>query len=318
MALATPDFLQVKTYTAKALRAALMDRAIQSGVYGAGDFMVTQRGAGANMTVDVALGSAWVLGTTSSRQGAYHVYNDAAITGTAINANASGNPRIDQVVLHVYDSIDGGAGTDVAAIEVIQGTATVGATLYNRTGAAALPANCLLLADVLVANGAASIANSAIRDRRPWARGAYARVLRSGGADYTTSSTSVVALDSTNLNPRVEFSGVPARLTFRFRWGNASAGGIRNVMFPFIDGAVPSELTNSEWLAWAPPSAGFFQSFVMVYDFVPTPGSHQVGIGWNVSSASTATLVAATAGYPLLTVEEIVRANTANNTTTTG
>lgn len=161
MALLTPEYLQTKRYSAIKDRQLQADEVMQEGIANFGDYAVTQRAAGANMSVDIAAGKAFVQGDAVARQGYYHVVNDAVINA-AIAANASGNPRLDQIILRAYDSTDAAQGTDVPAIEVLQGTPTAAATLANRSGAAALPQTALRLADVLVANGAASIANASI------------------------------------------------------------------------------------------------------------------------------------------------------------
>jgi hypothetical protein len=83
-----------------------------------------------------------------------------------VAANASGNPRLDLVVLEVLDLQHVGTGSSVQQIRVITGTPTAAATLDNRNGAPALPASCVLLADILVPNGAATIGTADIRDRR--------------------------------------------------------------------------------------------------------------------------------------------------------
>lgn len=165
MALITPDYLQTKTYAAKRDRRVNQALVMQEGIWDFGHFKATQRGAGANMSVDIAAGEAWVDGDSSVDQGFYHVVNDATVN-VAIANNASGNPRIDQIVLRVNDSADAGSGTDTPALEVIQGTPSAGATLANRTGAAAIPNTALKLADVLVANGAVKIENAQIGNLR--------------------------------------------------------------------------------------------------------------------------------------------------------
>jgi hypothetical protein len=153
------------------------------GVAGYEDYRVIQRQAGANMTVDVgttaqtALGmTGWVTGSTRGHQG---IYECATVDWTApttstyaaqinvdVAANASGNPRLDIVVLEVLDLQHVGTGSSVQQIRVITGTPTAAATLDNRNGAPALPATCILLADILVPNAAASIGTADIRDRR--------------------------------------------------------------------------------------------------------------------------------------------------------
>lgn len=180
-----PQYLNANSgvYTAWDLRTASEHGPAGAGVAGYQDFRVIQRQAGANMSVDigitgVGLMRAWVRGSTRGGQGLYAVDNIDRSAPTAdtyvaqlnetVTGNASGNPRLDQVVLEVLDAQHAGA-SNLAQIRIVAGTATGGATLDNRTGAAALPASSILLADILVPNGAASIGTSDIRDRRQYA-----------------------------------------------------------------------------------------------------------------------------------------------------
>lgn len=151
------------------------------GVDGYESFRVMQRQAGANMTVDVGsstagLMTAWVRGDTRGGQGIYEVDNIDRTAPTAstykaqlnvdVATNGVANPRLDQVVLEVLDAQHTGASS-TAQIRVVQGTATGGATLDNRTGAASLPSSAILLADILVpASESTSIDTADIRDRR--------------------------------------------------------------------------------------------------------------------------------------------------------
>lgn len=161
MALITPNYLQTKSYAAKRDRRVNQALALQEGIVHFGDFKVSQRGAGANMSVDVAAGESWVDGDSAVDQGFYHVVNDATVN-VAIANNASGNPRIDTLVLKVNDSADAGSGTDIPALEIIQGTPTAAATLANLNGIAALSNTALRLGYILVANGAVKIENAQI------------------------------------------------------------------------------------------------------------------------------------------------------------
>jgi hypothetical protein len=129
---------------------------IGAGVSAYGDCRVAQNGSGANMSVDVAAGIAHLRNGT--RLDPVHVDVTTNLTIAAADAT---NPRIDIVVLE----------PDSTPPRVITGTPTVGATLDNRTGAAATPSPGLLLADVLVAAADTAISNSEIRDRRPVAAG---------------------------------------------------------------------------------------------------------------------------------------------------
>jgi hypothetical protein len=71
------------------------------------------------------------------------------------------------VIAEVRDSVFAGAFNDWR-LRVVAGTPTAGATLDNRNGAATLPNNSVLLADVLVAAANSSITDAEIRDRRPF------------------------------------------------------------------------------------------------------------------------------------------------------
>ena len=138
-----------------------------------GGYLVTQRALGANMSVDIAAStdSALVQGDAVTAQGLYHVARHNTFINEAITSNSSGNPRVDLVVLEIFDNLHDGSSSNVARTRVIAGTATSGATLANLTGAASVPNSAIPLAYVLVANGAASISNSVILDARPKRRG---------------------------------------------------------------------------------------------------------------------------------------------------
>jgi microcystin-dependent protein len=163
---------------------------VTAGVADSASFAVGPRGAGVNMSVDVgsasALNLAYVSGSDVSDQGAYRIGYLGATLNVPIAANASGNPRVDTLVLRIADAEH--AGTDNKAyLDVVQGSPTSGATLDNRSGHGALPASCIALADVLVASGASAITVSAIRDLRPRARVGSARVLAGEAGDMKLS-----------------------------------------------------------------------------------------------------------------------------------
>lgn len=152
----------------------LLDALISAGVVGSTDLTVSQRAAGANLSVDVSSGTAFVA-FTSPAGGKRQVTIDATTnSGTPGAPNSAGGwlttftsphaslPRIDRVVLTVRDNNLDASGAYDSVLRVIAGTATSGATLTNLTGAAAVPSNSLLLANVLVAASATSITNAQI------------------------------------------------------------------------------------------------------------------------------------------------------------
>jgi len=129
------------------------------------DFIVAQRLAGANMSVDVSVGTAYVLNSSWSANSNTHtrywsVINDATVNAV-IGANASGNPRIDIITLKVDTAAtpDGNA-SNVGSIYVTAGTPAASPV------APATPSNHLLLANVAVSNGAVSIVTANITDKR--------------------------------------------------------------------------------------------------------------------------------------------------------
>ena len=107
----------------------------------------------------------------------YRCTQEGSAATIALNTNGSGNPRIDQLVLHVYDASAAGDSSAVylAAIENVDGTPTSGATLDNRSGAADLQTTFatslahVLLADVLMPAGASTVSAGNVRDRRKFA-----------------------------------------------------------------------------------------------------------------------------------------------------
>lgn len=167
MALQIQEFVQdgVTEFTAEDFRYLHETNAqLGEGVAGMPDLRVAQRASGANMSVDVAVGIGWVRGDLATRQGVYHVVNDATANVTVSSADST-DPRIDQIVLRIYDDSYDGSGNFIPTLEVLVGTPTATADLDNRLGAADLPDTALRLADVLVSAGATSITDSDIKNR---------------------------------------------------------------------------------------------------------------------------------------------------------
>lgn len=317
MALLTPEFLQTKTYSALRDRIALSHSgAIQPGVWRSSDYKVVQRGAGANMSVDVGLGDAIIFGNNPGNGGFYHITNDATVN-VAVGPSHASLPRIDQIVLTINDTTHGGDATDAPALEVLAGTATAGATLDNRTGAAALGDNQLRLADVLVPAASTTVVTANIRDRRPWARGAYRRITRNANAaagnDYSTTvqgTASFADIDATNLAPRLELSGVSIRVVLRA--GGHTTPGAAYVYTRLMDNGV-ALANHHTWRSGAssddiPGHAHFIE------EFEPSAGSHQLKPQFATSaSANTAVLRAQATRALVFTIEEITRDNAENS-----
>lgn len=280
---------------------------LQPGVVAASDLMVVQRGAGANMSVDVGIGGAWVGVTTGTRNGLVHCFNDAVANVTITAAHAT-LPRIDQIYLRYNDSsIPTGSG-DVPTLAVATGTATAGATLANRTGAAALPADTLRLADVLVAAVDTSITNSEIRDRRQWARGACMALIGTAAGSYTTNSSGYIDIDGTNLSKRLECSGVPMMLQAQAT--GVPSAGIGSLSIAVDGTAIPG-------LEASFPTTSFGVTATIAIPYTPSIGSHNFQLVYK-TTAGTLTVFNSATLKPFMLITEIIRQNTANNTTTSG
>jgi hypothetical protein len=232
MTLLTPELLDTKTYDFEKLRYLLQSMAVQEGVVDPNDLKVVQRAAGANMSVDVGAGRCFVQADTGTRNGLYHAVNDATVN-VAVGASHATLPRVDQIVIEVRDTSDLGSSADDAIFRVIAGTPTSGATLdnaYTTGGAAALPNNCIRLADVLVPAASSSVVTANIRDRRRWARGAYVFALITPGDITLTGSFQAVGSKRIELSPNRQIKlAIQARFT--------TSGGSNMSIRPQIDNA---------------------------------------------------------------------------------
>ena len=131
---------------------------LTAGILSPLDMKVSQRGAGANKSVDITKGNAVIKGSESvPEQGMYLAHNDATVN--LIIPDAESQPRYDIVVVRVHDSAYSGA-TDSVAFEVKKGTAA--ATPSEPT----LDANSMSLARILVPASSTTVVDANITDRR--------------------------------------------------------------------------------------------------------------------------------------------------------
>lgn len=302
----------------------MMSTGLQEGVDAGTDWMVVQRAAGgAAMFVDITLatGFAKVQGDSVTAQGLYTVAPHSALITEALTTADASNPRVDQVILEILDNVHDATGSNLARTRVLAGTPTGGATLANRTGATALPSNCVRLADVLVGAAVSSVDNTKIRDRRPWCKGAYVRIVRNtnaaAGNDYSTTSSSFAAIDSTNLNPRLECSGVPSlEVGIEGTFQSGAANALSRITVG-VDGTAP------DGGAYTSISNMALNSDIPVafhWPTTPTAGSHQVAPFFSTGSGTI--LIYCRSTIPLvLTIKEGgggLRASAANNSVTSG
>lgn len=156
MTMLNPLFLDALTYAAKYDRW-LAKLLLSEGIFASGAFAVTQNSS-PGMSVFVAAGNA-LIQNDSSDAGSYIVTNDASMTKSIAAADPS-NPRIDRVILQMYDSTDISGALDKCDIEVLTGTPA------GSPSAPAIPSNAISLATVAVAAGATQVVTANITDTR--------------------------------------------------------------------------------------------------------------------------------------------------------
>jgi hypothetical protein len=128
-----------------------------TGVMKASDLIVTANGV-PNMSVNVGLGWAAIVGDFTTNMGTYQAYNDGTTNLIIAPANGS-NPRIDLICMTVSDSYYSGALNQVA-FNVVTGVAAPSPVVP------ATPTNSIALARVAVGAGAVSITSGNITDVR--------------------------------------------------------------------------------------------------------------------------------------------------------
>lgn len=131
---------------------------VSEGVGSPTALAVAQRAAGANLSVDVAVGSGWVLGDTNTDfQPCYRIFNDAVVN-KGITPDPS-NPRKVLVVAQITDEGFSGVGRQWQIV-AIHGTPAASPT------EPALPASALPLALIDVTTADTDITTAQITDRR--------------------------------------------------------------------------------------------------------------------------------------------------------
>lgn len=154
-----PLWLQNSSYPAS-LDRLLIGSTLQPGVLGNAELAVSQRAAGANMSVDVAAGRAVVPMTDAPNQGSALCRSTAVNNLTVGGAPAAGLTRIDLVVARVYDASLIGGSINGWQLEIVPGTAA------STPAAPAVPASAIPLAQISIASGVASVTNAMISNRR--------------------------------------------------------------------------------------------------------------------------------------------------------
>jgi hypothetical protein len=180
-------------YSAQELRAVLEGMFKTEGILpavGATACKVTQRGAGANFSVDIAPGHALITGDDVAGQGMYLVKVSATENLVTPTAPGSGT-RVHRVVLQIRDKLHLGTWTTYDCVPVL--------LQDTGSGTPATPNSALSLALVSIAAAQANVSNANITDIRLNARVANLLmdpIEQSTQTNVTTNSLTFVSLGS--------------------------------------------------------------------------------------------------------------------------
>lgn len=214
-------------YSARALRSAMLGNLFsREGVADlrGGDLKVSQRAAGANFSVDVAIGGAATFGDDQAGQGAYSIDNTTVVNKT-VPAASTTVTRTHRVILRTFDKYENsGLASNTYYSDVVVQADTL--------EAAALPPTAIPLALISVPANAVSVTTAMIKDLRKRASVGTAAI----EGNFTLAS-SLVAMDATrplrwSVNPDgwVQLSG----------WARYNGGTFTisaGVQQPLADGA---------------------------------------------------------------------------------
>lgn len=154
---APPLWLQGGTYPAR-LDRFIIAQTYDEGVLSPTACKVTQRGAGANFSVDVAVGEFVITGDDQTNQGNY-MGRITATENAVVSAAPGSNSRYDLVTLRVNDPNAGGNTGNTVTVVIVAGTPAASPSVP------ALPPSSLPLAVIgPIATATASITNSIIND----------------------------------------------------------------------------------------------------------------------------------------------------------
>lgn len=176
------------TYAARELRAAMMGALFsREGVLNrdGGHLRVTQRGAGANMSVDVAAGWAAVFGDDASDQGTYTV-NSTTTLNLPIPAPSSSSSRTHRIILRVRDRSENGTWSPNTYDAVLQ-------VQPDTTAAVTLPPSSIALATVTTPANAGSVTNAMINEAGMRPAATVGTPARTGSLSPFTGWTAVPA-----------------------------------------------------------------------------------------------------------------------------
>lgn len=275
---------------------------VQEGVVDAADGMMSRQAAN---TIRVAAGKGWVDGDAVAGIGTGRIYAEWDQTDVTVPNAGAGLFRIDQLVA----VLQGGHGSKALVTRVAGATENAGHVLDTGAAYGALPAGALRLGAVRSgATGVADTTATNMRDRRPWARGAFDR--RVGAGSYSRAIVGYAAMDATLLQSRIECSGVPLRV--RLVGGRiTNAGGYAADFRLSVDGSAIIESSMLDGVT-AGLSGGYWGPVFLDVTFTPAAGSHLLVPEWTVNAGTSTYSTGSLTAGPVLTVEEIMRPAASN------
>jgi hypothetical protein len=216
----------------------LLQGVAAEGVISSGGYAVTQRGAGANLSVDIAASTgegARVQGDAVTLQGLYYVPPASAVINETITAAHATLPRNDLVVLEIKDTQHDASGSSLAQTRVVAGTATAGAAQTDAlgvNGTPTLPSSAIALAVVNVPATDTTITTSQIDDRRPqvWRGGSGGKSVIATEETRTNTAYGTLATPDVVRSVTVP-DGALVLVGYQAKWKNSVASTARAALF---------------------------------------------------------------------------------------
>jgi hypothetical protein len=297
--------------------AATLGHAMQEGVKDAGSFEVTQASGGASLTLDIASNvgtGAFVQNDGVTSLPLVYLPPTGSKSTVTVSAAHATLPRVDSVYVTLAGRGDIHRGHGDVRRDVGQRARRVArrADDPRELPSPRRPARAR--------DGHDDLEQPDPRRRR-WARGAYRKITRNAdagaGDDYTISTATLALLDGTNLNPRIECSGVPVRVTMIAAL-NPGAGADTGGFSPQVDSVGVDGMPSISAIASGVTGIMFnlagstIVPVCLSWTFTPTAGSHLIGPSLFAISGSYDVL--ASVDTPMQwVVEEIVRQDRAND-----
>lgn len=315
---ATPAFV-AGTFDAKDVRLAAIGNALP-GLFASGHLAVTQRAAGANMSVDVGAGQCFVDPGAVAYQGPYVVRNDASFNtladgGYTWTASDATNPRIDLLCIEVADTDFSGSYTGWK-LRIVDGTPHASAT--HQLEAAywpAVPTGCVPIAAIRIPATDTTIETAQITNLNPIGGAGRSAAQYNAAAETTTSATHARLATPDIAMFYMPTAGI-ARMTYTSHAKSSVAAGTAGIGF-YLDGVTMKGSNSSNGL----PSVHFVTTWspTTFYGRINTNGtaiSGNPGATSDVADAASVGYVAGvqiallSAGWHLVEAKYLITANT--------